>query len=196
MAVARPVSWRGLRLRRECQPGPERRRSLRDADAGASPSLSRYASSLVLSLLFSCSQRSRWRSAWDGSAGQAGQRFGRISNSIAASDLYVVASAAVVLCEAVFFACCPASLLFLFFLRIRRPNTRFLSVFRSQRLCKTLQAQSEEMVAAARQHMHTVAAGKGHTLTSFLELHGVRPCYVRAHQNEEYMCGGAMYAIC
>ena len=69
----------------------------------------------VCVVLFSCSQKSRWRSAWDGSAGQAGQRFGRISSSIAASDLYVVASAAVVLCEAVFFACCPASLLFLFF---------------------------------------------------------------------------------
>ena len=116
VAVARPVScWRGLRLRRECQPGPERRRSLRDADAGASPSLSRYASSLGLCRPLLVQRRSRWRSAWDGSAGQAGQRFGRISSSIAASDLYVVASAAVVLCEAVFFACCPASLLFLFF---------------------------------------------------------------------------------
>ena len=77
--------------------------------------LSRYASSLGLCRPLLVQRRSRWRSAWDGSAGQAGQRFGRISSSIAASGPYVVASAAVVLCEAVFFACCPASLLFLFF---------------------------------------------------------------------------------
>ena len=55
-------------------------------------------------------------------------------------------------------------------------NTLFLPMSSSHHLC-TLQDQSEEMVAAARQHMRAVAADKGHTLTSFLELHGVRPCY-------------------